>query len=83
MSTKVQERRRSRRCLQIRVMDLGAMSTFRVFIAFLLPPLAIVLLEGTSLRYGLCCALTACGLIPGVLYALVVLYRHEARPRPL
>lgn len=58
------------------------MSTFRVCLAFLLPPLAIFLLEGASRRYWLCCALTACGLVPGILYALVALYRHEARPRP-
>ena len=57
------------------------MGTLRVFIAFLLPPLAIGALEGMGRRYWQCCGLTACGGIPGVIYALIVLYRHEARPR--
>jgi uncharacterized membrane protein YqaE (UPF0057 family) len=56
-------------------------STLRVFLAFFLPPLAIGLLDGASWRFWLTCLLTALGLLPGVLYALVVLYCHEARPR--
>lgn len=56
------------------------MSTLRVFTAFFLPPLAIGLLDGPSWRFWLTCFLTALGLLPGVLYAVVVLYRHEARP---
>jgi uncharacterized membrane protein YqaE (UPF0057 family) len=59
------------------------MSAFRVLMAFFVPPLAIGLLEGATPRYWLTNVLTLFGFVPGVLYALVVLYRHEARPRML
>ncbi|HEX5658130.1 MAG TPA: YqaE/Pmp3 family membrane protein [Polyangiales bacterium] len=59
------------------------MVTVRFFLAFLLPSVAIGLLEGATRRYWLACLLTLLGWIPGVVYALIVLYRHEARPFPV
>jgi uncharacterized membrane protein YqaE (UPF0057 family) len=58
------------------------MITFRIFLAFLLPSVAIGLLEGATWRHWLTVLLTLFGFIPGVVYALVLLYREAARPFP-
>lgn len=58
------------------------MSTLRILIALVLPSLAIAMLEGASRRWWIACLLTLLGFVPGVVYALTILYRHEARPFP-
>jgi uncharacterized membrane protein YqaE (UPF0057 family) len=58
------------------------MTTFRFFLAFVLPSVAIGLLEGATWRFWLTSLLTLLGLFPGVIYALVLLYRDEASPFP-
>lgn len=51
-----------------------------IIAALLLPPLAVYLAEGVGLRFWICLGLTCLGLLPGVVFALFVLFtRHRTR----
>ena len=55
------------------------MDPIRVVAAVLLPPLGVFLHEGATPRFWLDVLLTLLGWVPGVLFALYVLYMGRAR----
>ena len=59
------------------------MAGLRCFVAFFIPPLGVYLQEGLSKRHWLALLLTILGFVPGVLYAVYVIFQHESQPRPL
>ena len=59
------------------------MAMLRCFTAFFIPPLGVYLQEGLSARHWIALLLTVLGFVPGVLYAVYVIFEHESQPRPL
>lgn len=59
------------------------MAVLRCFVAFFVPPLGVYLQEGLSARHWLALLLTLLGFVPGVIYAVYVIFQHESEPRAL
>jgi uncharacterized membrane protein YqaE (UPF0057 family) len=53
----------------------------QIIAALLLPPLGVYLIEGLSRDFWIDLALTCLGLVPGVVFALIVVTRNR-RPDP-
>ena len=56
-------------------MDSSKTTVFQIIIAIFLPPVAILMHEGLTFRFWICCLLSLLFAFPGMIYALYVITR--------
>jgi len=61
--------------LNVFPMDSSKTTVFQIIIAIFLPPVAILMHEGLTFRFWICCLLSLLFAFPGMIYALYVITR--------
>ncbi|KAL6927339.1 plasma membrane proteolipid Pmp3 [Hanseniaspora valbyensis] len=57
-------------------MALTCSDIFKFIGAVILPPLGVFMETGCGMSFLICCVLTLCGYIPGIIYAIYVITRY-------